>query len=362
MNPNAGSSAAVNPNAGSGATPLATGPVATRPVRPAASGAHDLRVGLDIGGTKAHAVAVNGSGEVVQQLRLPTGFGADAVLGTAIAAVTRLAGLAGRSATDFLSIGVGIPGAVDSDTGRVAHAVNLGLENLELGRGLHEEFGAPVRVENDVNAAAFGAYHLPSIRRRLAGAEGPGDSMAYLNLGTGLAAGLVIGGRLWRGSRGTAGEIGHIPVDPNGPLCTCGQRGCLEMMASGSAVARQWPSAHPLPVLALFEAADAGESRAIEVRDRLIENVASGVRMLVLTVDVELVVIGGGVSSLGDPLIGGVRAVLDSWAAESPFLASLELSERVELVPGGYPVAAVGAALVGQTQGAQRATTAGSPE
>jgi glucokinase len=186
--------------------------------------------------------------------------------------------------------------------------------------------------------------------------------MAYLNLGTGLAAGLVLGGRLWRGSRGTAGEIGHIPVDPNGPLCTCGQRGCLEMMASGSAVARQWPSDHPLPVLALFEAADAGEALAVEVRDRLIENVASGVRTLVLTVDVELVVIGGGVSSLGEPLIGGVRAVLDSWAAASPFLASLELSTRVELVPSGFPVAAVGAALVGRVEAIEHAERVGHDE
>jgi glucokinase len=313
---------------------------------PAAMSPGALRVGLDIGGTKAHAVAVDERGAVVQQLRLPTGFGADAVLGTAIAAVTELAALAGRPAADFLSIGVGIPGAVDSDTGRVAHAVNLGLENLELGRGLNEEFGVPVKIENDVNAAAFGAYHLLSGGRM--GTRPGADSMAYLNLGTGLAAGLVLGGRLWRGSRGTAGEIGHIPVDPNGPLCTCGQRGCLETMASGSAVARQWPTDHPLPVLALFEAADAGEALAIEVRDRLIEKVASGVRTLVLAVDVELVVIGGGVSSLGEPLIGGVRAVLDSWAAASPFLASLELSTRVELVPPGFPVAAVGAALVGQ--------------
>ena len=307
-----------------------------------------LRVGLDIGGTKTDAVAIDETGAVVQQLRLPTGFGSDAVLGTAIAAVTQLAGLAQRPAADFLSIGVGIPGAVESDTGRVAHAVNLGVENLELGRGLNERFGVPVRVENDVNAAAFGAYHELGTRRR-SGLH----SMAYLNLGTGLAAGLVLGGRLWRGSRGTAGEIGHIPVDPNGPLCTCGQRGCLEMMASGSAVARQWPSDHPLPVLALFEAADAGEAPAIEVRDRLIENVASGVRTLVLTVDVEFVVIGGGVSSLGEPLIGGVRAVLDSWAAASPFLASLELSTRVELVPSGFPVAAVGAALAGQVEGTE---------
>ncbi|MEO6944724.1 MAG: ROK family protein [Lacisediminihabitans sp.] len=310
-----------------------------------------MRVGLDIGGTKAHAVAIDVDGVVVEQLRLPTGFGADAVLGTAITAVSQLAGLVGRPARNFRSIGVGIPGAVDSVTGRVTHAVNLGLENLELGRGLNEEFGIPVTVENDVNAAAFGAYHLLGSAPR-PGAPSGVDSMAYLNLGTGLAAGLVLGGRLWRGSRGTAGEIGHIPVDPNGPLCPCGQRGCLEMMASGSAVARQWRSNHPLPVLALFEAADAGEAPAIEVRDRLIEHVAAGVRTLVLSVDVEFVVIGGGVSSLGEPLIGGVRAVLDSWAAASPFLASLELSTRVELVPSGFPVGAVGAALVGQIEGA----------
>jgi predicted NBD/HSP70 family sugar kinase len=114
--------------------------------------------------------------------------------------------------------------------------------------------------------------------------------MAYLNLGTGLAAGLVLGGRLWRGSRGVAGEIGHIPVDPAGPLCPCGQRGCLELMASGSAVARQWPPDEPKPVRALFAAADAGDALAIEVRARLVDNVAAAVRLLVLTVDVDDVV------------------------------------------------------------------------
>lgn len=309
-----------------------------------------LRVGVDIGGTKAHAVAIDGSGAVVQELRLPTGFGADAVLETAFAAVAGLAGLTGVAATEFLSIGVGIPGAVDSDSGRVTHAVNLGLEGLDLGRELNGRFGVPVRVENDVNAAALGAHHLLGASRSRGAASGaPGvSSMAYLNLGTGMAAGLVLDGVLWRGSRGTAGEIGHIPVDPHGALCACGQRGCLETMASGSAVARQWPSDHPLPVLALFQAADDGDALALQVRDRLIENVASAVRVLVLAVDVDLVVIGGGVSSLGGQLLGGVLAVLDSWAASSPFLASLGLAGRVELVPQGFPVAAIGAALVGQ--------------
>jgi glucokinase len=304
-----------------------------------------LRVGIDIGGTKTDAVALRTDGTIAHEVRLPTGFGADSVLDTATAAVTELMRLTGAAAEGFASIGVGIPGAVDPATGRVAHAVNLGLSGLDLGAELERRLGRPVRVENDVNAAALGAFHLLEI---------PADrSMAYLNLGTGLAAGLVLGGGLWRGSRGVAGEIGHIPVDPAGPLCPCGQRGCLELMASGSAVARQWPTPDPKPVRALFAAADAGDALAIEVRDRLVENVAAAVRLLVLTVDVDSVVIGGGVSSLGSALLDAVGGVLDGWAAQSEFLASLDLTNRVHVVPRGFPAAAVGAALVGHAQAGQ---------
>ena len=298
-----------------------------------------LRVGIDIGGTKTDAVAIDHTGHVVHELRLATGFGADSVLATSMEAVRQLAERAGCSADDFASIGIGIPGAVDVASGRVEHAVNLGLSGLDLGSELETRLGRAVRVENDVNAAALGAFSLLGRTST--------QSMAYLNLGTGLAAGLVLGGRLWRGSRGVAGEIGHIPVDPAGPLCPCGQRGCLELMASGSAVARQWPTDEPKPVRALFAAADAGDPLAIEVRSRLVDNVAAAVRLLVLTVDVDDVVIGGGLSSLGDVLLADVREVLQGWATSSEFLASLQLPDRVALVPNDFPAAAVGAALVG---------------
>jgi glucokinase len=298
-----------------------------------------LRVGIDIGGTKTDAVAIDEAGHVVHELRLATGFGAESVLATSMEAVRQLAERAGCPADDFASIGIGIPGAVDVASGRVEHAVNLGLSGLDLGSELEARLGRAVRVENDVNAAALGAFSLLG--------RTPAQSMAYLNLGTGLAAGLVLGGRLWRGSRGVAGEIGHIPVDPAGPLCPCGQRGCLELMASGSAVARQWPTDEPKPVRALFAAADAGDPLAIEVRSRLVDNVAAAVRLLVLTVDVDDVVIGGGLSSLGDVLLADVRGVLQGWAASSEFLASLQLPDRVALVPNDFPAAAVGAALVG---------------
>jgi glucokinase len=296
-----------------------------------------VRLGVDIGGTKTDAVAIDDLGTLTQRIRLATGFGSSAVVETAVSAITQIAELSGVAAGGFESIGIGIPGMVDNRSGHVRHAVNLGFEGLGLGDELAGRLGVGVRVENDVKAAALGAYHLLGLK----------NSMAYLNLGTGLAAGLVVDGELWRGSRGTAGEIGHIPVDPNGLLCACGQRGCLETVASGSGVAQLWKSDDPYPVRALYVAAASGDPDAQKVKAKLAEGVAAAVRVLVLTVDVETVIIGGGLSHLGDLLLGDVHEVLASWAQSSTFVASLGLSARVQLVPDGFPAAAVGAALVG---------------
>jgi len=299
-----------------------------------------LRIGIDIGGTKTDAVALAADGSVAAEHRRPTGFGADAVLASAEAAARAVAAELGVEPAAFGTVGVGIPGTVDRRTGRVTHALNLGLEDLDLGGELASRLGRPVRVENDVNAAALGAWQA------LGG--GDSESMAYLNLGTGLAAGLVLGGRLWRGARGVAGEIGHIPVDPAGPACPCGQRGCLELTASGSGLARVWDGDS---VRGLHEAAAGGDAVAHGVWNGFVDHVAASVRLLVLTVDPDRVVIGGGLSSLGDELLGAVRGVLGGWAASSPFLASLDLADRVEVLPNDFPAAAVGAALVGAAAG-----------
>jgi glucokinase len=237
------------------------------------------------------------------------------------------------------TIGVGIPGAVDSARGRVEHAVNLGLVGLDLGDALAERTGLPVRVENDVNAAALGAFAREG--------GGPGDSLGYLNLGTGVAAGIVLDGRLWRGARGVAGEIGHLPVDPDGELCACGQRGCLETIAAGHSVARAWPHGEH-PIRHLFDAAAAGDPAALAVRDRFSTGVADAVRALVLSVDVERIVIGGGLSRLGEELLAQVRSALVAQAEGSAFLAAQGLPGRVSVVAQDEPVAAVGAALAGE--------------
>ncbi|GAB3608913.1 ROK family protein [Humibacter ginsengiterrae] len=296
-----------------------------------------MRVGLDIGGTKIDAVVLDDDLAAAANVRIPSGRGADGVLASAERAVREVVTTYGASLAEVSSVGVGIPGMVDASAGEVRHAVNLDVEHLALSDELAARIGAPVRVENDVKAAALGAYHLLGLR----------GSAALLNLGTGLAAGIVVDGCLWRGAEGGAGEIGHIPVVPGGVLCSCGQRGCLETVASGSAVARLWPSETEPPAVALFDAADAGDPRAQQVRRALAEGVASAVRVLVLTVDVGAVILAGGLSNLGDRLLEPVRDALHEWGGESPFLASLRLAERVRMLPPRLPAAAVGAALVG---------------
>ncbi|MEW2461868.1 ROK family protein [Microbacterium sp. K41] len=296
-----------------------------------------IRVGLDVGGTKIDAVAVDPAGEILGRLRRATGWGEDAVVDSIVSTVVALADETGGPLSAVGSVGVGIPGLVDADAGRVVHAVNLGVESLDLADRAERALGVPFRVENDVKAAALGAAVL----------SGVSGSMAYLNLGTGVAAGIVVDGRIWRGSRGTAGEVGHISVDPHGRLCGCGQRGCVETFCGGGALAKAWGRPGALPVRDIFDAADAGDPLALALRDDLFFGAAAAVRVLVLSADVETVVIGGGLTAMGSRLDEGIRAALHAGAEASPFARSLRLDERIELLPAGSPAAALGAALVG---------------
>ena len=296
-----------------------------------------LEVGLDVGATKTLGVAIGPDGAIVAEVREQTRLGADGVVDTAVRVFEAL-----RAATgDRLdgTVGVGVPGLVDVGLGAVKHAVNLGVDGdwLRLRDLLSHRLDLPVAVENDVNAAALGARSLDEA-----------DDVVYLSIGTGLAAGLVLGGRLRRGAHGAAGEVGHVSVDPGGLPCRCGQRGCLETIASGSALATAWPTPHGPAAAALFTAAARGDTSAIEVRDRFCDGVASAVRVLSLAVDPVSIVLGGGVAQVGEPLQVAVQHALRAQAVGSPFLASLDLAGRVRVVPADYPVAAVGAALLGR--------------
>jgi predicted NBD/HSP70 family sugar kinase len=277
------------------------------------------------------------SAEILGNAVAPTFPGADAVLETAVAASLAALASGGLSVEDVAAVGVGVPGRVDPDSGMVRDAVNLGIDSFDLRAALQARLGLPVRVDNDVNTAAVAAYD----------AYGDGlRAVAYLNLGTGLAAGLVVDGRLWRGATGVAGEVGHVVADLGGELCTCGQRGCLETIASGRALARDWPVTDGHPALALFAAAVGLDPRALHLAGTFARGVLLAARTLVLTLDVDRILVGGGLAGLGAPLLELVRRVEQEDCASSPFLASLHVAERMRLLPPEYPVGAVGAALL----------------
>jgi glucokinase len=297
--------------------------------------------GLDVGGTKTLAVAVGAATDaVLATVRLPTGAGEEGLLRSTVEVLAELAAAAGLPVDGFAAVGVGVPGLVDRDAGTVRHAVNLGLGDDPVGLASHlgALADAPVVVDNDVNMGAVGA----------AVALGCRGDLAYLSVGTGLAAGLLMGGRIRRGAHGAAGEIGHLPVDPDGPLCECGQRGCLEALASGAAIAARWPSGdgEVAATASLLAAAETGDRAAVAILSDVARHLAGAVALLAQTVDPEVVVLGGGVAEAGPGLLSAVRDALRRRAAHSPVLAAIDLADRVALVPEGVPAGALGAAAL----------------
>ncbi|MGC4175634.1 ROK family protein [Demequina sp.] len=294
-----------------------------------------MRLGVDIGGTKTDVVLVH-AGAIVARHRTASGHGAEDVVRSATEAVNAVLADAGLGMDRVESIGIGVPGGVSD--GVVTYALNLGLERLDLASALEDAWGQRPVIDNDVNVAALGAWAL---RGRTP------SSLAYLNLGTGLAAGIILDGKLWRGARGTAGELGHISVDPAGPLDADGLPGALETYASGSGIVRQW-GVQGAVARDVLTAAEAGDPRAVAIREGLYGGVAAAVRALVLMLDVEVIAIGGGLAAYGEPLLDGARGVLEEWARSSDFLESLAMPQRIELLDPEVPIAALGAADLGQ--------------
>lgn len=297
-------------------------------------------LGLDIGGTKTLGMAFDADMNELVAHRVATArAGPEAVAAMAIDVVAAIAErLDGRP---IASIGVGVPGVVDREQGSVRQAVNLGIGDrpLLLAERLSEAHSVACVVDNDVNVGAIGALRL------LQASEDVTD-LAYLSIGTGIAAGLVLNGRLHRGHRGVAGEIGHVPVAPDGPLCECGLRGCLEVMASGAAIDKLWTANDGASAAeSLIRAAERGDVAASATLERVADHLAAAVYLVAVSYDVDRIVLGGGVSELGDlildPIVEGIRRL----EKQSGFARSLELPGRVVLKPA-ESVGALGAALL----------------
>lgn len=297
-------------------------------------------LGVDIGGTSTEAVVVTDGLTVLGHTTVPTGRGNPQLILEAVMAAGRGA-MAEASVDRVTAAGVGVPGVVDPVAGTTRHAVNLGIEDdaLDIGPAVSAVFGVPCHVENDARTAAHGAFTLA--RRTDPGLR----SLAYVGVGTGISAGFVLDGELYRGGGGTAGEIGHVVADPGGPPCRCGLDGCLEAIASGNAVAA-WDSSDGHGMSALFATAAAGEPGAVAAAHRVAAALARALYGLVLSHDVGRIVLGGGAIRHTPALVDAIGQALAAIETASPLAADLSPTTRLSIADPTLPIGAIGAAAL----------------
>jgi glucokinase len=312
-----------------------------------------LLVGVDIGGSKIAVLVTDRDLAIRSRYTQRTNVGAPDRAASAIADAVHIALADAANGNGAVrAVGVGVPGRVDPLAGTVTQAVNLGWHNLALAPQLAAVLGVPVAIENDVRAAAAGIRE-----RRLLGDV---EDFAYLSVGTGISAGIVLDGRLRRGPHGMAGEIGHVVFDTNGPQCVCGLRGCLETLAAGPAIARRATDAlgdgaestlrevSPLGAADVYAAATAGDSLATRVVDDVGTLLARAVHLLVLAYDIDVVAVGGGVTRAGDAFLGPLNRGLDVLRAESALARELLSPGVVRMLPPA-DIGAWGAAVLARS-------------
>jgi glucokinase len=313
-------------------------------------------VGIDIGGTKIAGGVVTAGGQVLDRTRVPTPPEDEAAtLAALVAVVEELRARHPRVA----AVGVGAAGLVEWPGGRPRWAPHNSYRRLELRRLLHERTGLPTTVDNDANAAAVAEARFGAG----AGGGGGGDDLVLVMVGTGIGGGLVLDGRLYHGASGFAGELGHLIVDPDGDRCPCGNRGCLEAMASGSTLGRlgrEAAAADPGGRLAaiagrpdlvtgevVFAAASEGDKAAIALFERVGHWLGVGIASLVTTFDPDLVVVGGGVATTGELLLAPARASFER------YVHGRGHRDLPPVVPArlGPDAGLVGAAILAMTRG-----------
>ncbi|MDB1088037.1 ROK family protein [Streptomyces sp. ACA25] len=277
----------------------------------AAEPAPEYVLALDVGGTGMKAALIGRDHTLLHEARRATvqNGGPDAVLKGVLTFAEELCALGrerfGRSPA---AAGVVVPGILDEAAGVVRFAANLGWRDVPLRRLLDERLaGVPVALGHDVRAGGLAEGRL--------GAGNGADRFLFVPLGTGIAGAIGIEGRVEPGAHHGAGEIGHLVVRPGGPPCGCGQRGCLEVLASASAVGRAWARASGDPAANSADAARAvaaGDPRAREIWQQAVDALADGLILSVTLLDPEVVIIGGGLAEAGDTLLVPLREAVRS--------------------------------------------------
>jgi glucokinase len=281
-------------------------------------------IGIDIGGTKMAVALVNDQGAIAQRLVLPTEAeeGFDRAVGRLAAGIEDLLKSSGLTNSRLAGIGIGCAGPVDPERGLINNPYTLaGWDHCDIATPLRERFDLPVHLENDADAAAAGEC--------LCGAGLGFDPVVMLTFGTGIGGAAVIRGEINRGVNGEHPELGHIPILPDGPECCCGTRGCLESLASGTAIGAAGREGGFRDARAVFKAAQAGDNLARSIVERAVEAGATAAWTICHTLLPQRIVLGGGMMDDHFELFAsGMRrriqaATQFSWKAVSIARASL---------------------------------------
>jgi len=293
-----------------------------------------LTIGVDVGGTKVAAGVVDDRGRIVEKLRRATPAASPERTAAVIAEV--VTELLGRH--DASAVGVGAAGFVNASAGTVAFAPNLAWRAEPLRTKLAGLVGRPVTVENDANASAWAEFRFGAARGHA--------HVIFVSVGTGIGAGFILAGRLYRGRWGMAGEPGHVRVVPDGRLCGCGNRGCWEQYASGSALvteARDIAMRSPGGAMRMLqlaggdpaaiggaqvtEAAREGDPAALRCFSIVGTWLGQGLADLAAILDPGRIVVGGGVSEAGELLLGPARAAFERALTGAGYRPRVEIAK-----------------------------------
>ncbi len=312
-------------------------------------------LGIDLGGTKIAAGVTDEKGKILAKAESATLAGRsyqEVVRDMASCALSAMEE-ADCTAEDIQSIGIGIPGIAENETGTVIFCTNLGWHDVPLRQELSQYLNKPIFIDNDATLAGYA--------ESVAGVSQGADCSVFMTLGTGVGGGIVIGGKPWAGVHGVASEIGHITMVIDGIPCTCGKSGCLERYCSATALIRMGQEAaakHPDSQIALkagqdpaqitgklvIDSAKAGDPVAVSVFNDYTRNLALAINNVISFLDPEIVVLGGGISHAGDFLLEAVRRLIPQF-----LMFKTMPYPRVELAVLGNQAGIIGAAMLAKS-------------
>lgn len=273
-------------------------------------------IGIDLGGTKISGALAGLDGKVISQYTLPTNAaeGEAPVLNRIISVIETVIEDAHKNTNDIKAIGIGSPGPLDAKKGIIITTPNLPFKNFKLVEPIKEKFGIPTYLDNDANVAAIG--------ENVFGAGKGTENMVFVTVSTGVGGGAIINGKIYRGNTCNALEVGHMTLEKDGPRCNCGNYGCAEALASGTAIGKRAKEAvagdeetslknyKDVTSYEVFQEAKKGDKVAIKILDTCLNYLGICVANIITSFDPEMVIIGGGVSKGGDIVFEKVEEVV----------------------------------------------------